>query len=78
MRCLSHIFLLKKEKCFKNYYPGMEKTRICYFCLKIIKKIYGYTLEDLMNKELYKKFISNDLHIELLKTNQSIQSINQQ
>lgn len=57
MRCLSHIFLLKKEKCFKNYYPGMEKTRICYFCLKKIKKIYGYTLQDLMNKELYKKFI---------------------
>jgi hypothetical protein len=39
MRCLSHIFIFKKHKCFKNYYSGMEKTQICYFCLRKIKKM---------------------------------------
>jgi len=39
MRCLSHIFIFKKFRTFKNFYPGMEKTRICYFCVKKIKKM---------------------------------------
>ena len=39
MRCLSHIFIFKKDRTFKNFYPGMEKTRICYFCVKKIKKM---------------------------------------
>ena len=64
MRCLSHIFIFKKDRTFKNFYPGMEKTRICYFCVKKIKK---------MNEKQLRLFNKN-----FLKPNHKNQSYNQQ
>ena len=63
MRCFSHIFIFKKEKCFKNFYEGMEKTRICYFCLRKIKK---------MNKKQLRSFDK-----EFSKTKKNTLLINQ-
>ena len=66
MRCLSHFFIFKTEKCMKGSYLFMQKTRICYFCARKLKKMYGFTESDLVKNDLYKKFISSDK--EFLKT----------
>ncbi len=50
MRCLSHIFVFKEYRTFKSPCSQMEKTRICYFCSKKIKK---------MSKKQLKKFHEN-------------------
>ena len=39
MRCLSHEFVFKTNKCQKGAYKFMKKTGICYFCVKKIKKM---------------------------------------
>jgi len=33
MRCKSHIFIFKSDKCMKGAYNFMRKTSICYFCM---------------------------------------------
>ena len=60
MRCKSHIFIFKTEKCMKGSYLFMQKTAICYFCARQLKKMYGLTESDLLENELYKNFISSD------------------
>jgi len=60
MRCLSHFFIFKTEKCMKGSYKFMKKTRICYFCMRYLKKNYGITESDLLENNSYKKFISSD------------------
>jgi hypothetical protein len=60
MRCLSHEFIFKTEKCMKGSYKFMKKTRICYFCARKLKKMYGLTESDLIKDNFYKKFISTD------------------
>jgi len=60
MRCLSHFFIFKTEKCMKGAYKFMRKTRICYFCARKLKKMYGFTESDLIENNFYKKFISSD------------------
>ena len=67
MRCLSHFFIFKTEKCMKGSYLFMQKTRICYFCARKLKKMYGLTEEILLKDDFYKKFISSDK--EILETN---------
>ena len=66
MRCLSHNFVFKTEKCMKGSYKFMKKTRICYFCARKLKKMYGLTESDLLEKNFYKKFISSN--IDFLQT----------
>ena len=66
MRCLSHFFIFKSEKCMKGSYKFMKKTRICYFCMRYLKKNYGITESDLLEKNFYKKFISSN--IDFLQT----------
>ena len=66
MRCLSHEFIFKNEKCMKGSYKFMKKTRICYFCARKLKKLYGITESDLLEKNFYKKFISSN--IDFLQT----------
>ena len=44
----------------KGSYLFMQKTRICYFCARQLKKMYGFTEEILLKDEFYKKFISSD------------------
>jgi hypothetical protein len=66
MRCLSHEFIFKNEKCMKGSYKFMKKTRICYFCARKLKKLYGITESDLLEKNFYKKFISSN--IDFLRT----------
>jgi len=60
MRCKSHIFIFKSDKCMKGSYDFMRKTSICYFCMRQLKKMYGLTESDLLKDKLYKKFISTD------------------
>ena len=60
MRCKSHFFIFKTEKCMKGAYKFMKKTAICYFCARYLKKNYGITEFDLLEKNFYKKFISTD------------------
>ena len=60
MRCLSHNFIFKTEKCMKGAYKFMKKTRICYFCARYLKKNYGITESDLLENKFYKKIISSD------------------
>ena len=60
MRCLSHFFIFKSEKCQKGSYKFMKKTRICYFCARKLKHDYGLTEEFLLKDDFYKKFISTD------------------
>ena len=60
MRCLSHEFVFKTDKCQKGAYKFFKKTRICYFCARKLKELYGITESDLLEKNLYKKFISTD------------------
>jgi len=66
MRCKSHFFIFKTEKCMKGAYTFMQKTAICYFCARYLKKRYGFTESDLFENDFYKKFISSDK--EFLKT----------
>ena len=66
MRCLSHEFVFKTYKCMKGSYKFMKKTRICYFCVRKLKQLYGITESDLLENNLYKKFISSDK--DILKT----------
>ena len=50
----------------KGSYLFMRKTRICYFCARKLKQMYGFTEEILLKDDFYKNFISFDR--ELLKT----------
>jgi len=59
MRCKSHIFIFKTDKCMKGSYLFMRKTAICYFCARQLKKMYGFTEEILIKDEFYKNFISS-------------------
>jgi len=72
MRCLSHEFLFGVDKCMKGSYKFMQKTRMCYYCVRQLKKIYGLTNEDLLNNDLFKKFTGNSK--TYLKTIDKIQS----
>jgi hypothetical protein len=60
MRCKSHIFIFKSDKCMKGAYNFMRKTSICYFCMRQLKRMYGITESDLLKDKFYKKFISTD------------------
>ena len=60
MRCKSHIFIFKSDKCMKGSYDFMQKTQICYFCMRQLKKMYGLTESDLLKDKFYKKFISTN------------------
>ena len=60
MRCKSHIFIFKTDKCMKGSYDFHKKTGICYFCMRQLKKMYGITESDLLKNKFYKKFISTD------------------
>jgi len=60
MRCKSHIFIFKTDKCMKGSYDFHKKTGICYFCMRQLKKMYGLTESDLIKDKFYKKFISTD------------------
>ena len=59
MRCKSHIFIFKSEKCMKGSYKFMQKTRICYFCARKLKKMYGLTESDLLENDFYKNFLKS-------------------
>ena len=59
MRCLSHFFIFKTEKCMKGAYTFMQKTAICYFCARKLKKMYGLTESDLLENDFYKKFLKS-------------------
>ena len=50
----------------KGAYLFMQKTSICYYCMRYIKKMYGFNEEILLKDEFYKNFISSDR--EFLKT----------
>ena len=67
MRCKSHVFIFKTDKCQKGAYKFFKKTRICYFCARQIKHEYGLTESDLLENNSYKKFISSDK--DILETN---------
>ena len=60
MRCKSHIFIFKSDKCMKGSYDFHKKTGICYFCMRQLKKMYGLTESDLLKDKFYKKFIYTD------------------
>ena len=60
MRCKSHFLLFKTDKCMKGAFKFMKKTAICYFCARKLKKIYGFTENDLLENNFYKNFISTD------------------
>jgi len=59
MRCLSHEFIFKTEKCMKGSYKFMKKTRICYFCARKLKQLYGITESDLLENNFYKNFLKS-------------------
>jgi len=59
MRCLSHEFIFKTDKCQKGSYLFMQKTRICYYCMRYLKKNYGITESDLLKDKFYKKFLKS-------------------
>ena len=59
MRCLSHEFVFKTNKCQKGAYKFMKKTGICYFCMRYLKKNYGLTESDLLENNFYKKFLKS-------------------
>ena len=60
MRCKSHFLMFKTDKCMKGSFEFMKKTAICYFCARKLKKIYGFTENDLLKDNFYKNFISTD------------------
>ena len=59
MRCKSHFFIFKTEKCMKGAYKFMKKTAICYFCVRYLKKNYGITESDLLKNDSYKNFLKS-------------------
>ena len=59
MRCLSHFFIFKTEKCQKGAYKFFKKTRICYFCVRKLKYDYGLTESDLLENNFYKNFLKS-------------------
>jgi len=59
MRCKSHFFIFKTDKCMKGSYLFMQKTAICYFCVRYLKKNYGITESDLLENNFYKKFLKS-------------------
>jgi len=59
MRCKSHFFIFKTDKCMKGSYLFMQKTRICYFCARKLKKMYGFTESDLLENDFYKNFLKS-------------------
>ena len=59
MRCLSHEFVFKTYKCQKGAYKFFKKTRICYFCMRYLKKNYGITESDLLENNFYKNFLKS-------------------
>ena len=59
MRCKSHIFIFKSDKCMKGSYDFMRKTAICYFCMRQLKKMYGITESDLLRENFYKNFLKS-------------------
>ena len=59
MRCKSHFFIFKTEKCMKGAYTFMQKTAICYFCARYLKKRYGLTESDLLENDFYKNFLKS-------------------
>jgi len=59
MRCKSHIFIFKSDKCMKGAYIFMQKTAICYFCMRYLKKNYGITESDLLKDKFYKNFLKS-------------------
>ena len=44
----------------KGAFKFMKTTAICYFCARKLKKIYGFTENDLLKDNFYKNFISID------------------
>ena len=59
MRCKSHIFIFKSDKCMKGSYDFHKKTGICYFCMRQLKKMYGITELDLLRENFYKNFLKS-------------------
>ena len=59
MRCKSHIFIFKSDKCMKGAYTFMQNTAICYFCMRYLKKNYGITESDLLKDKFYKNFLKS-------------------
>ena len=59
MRCKSHFFIFKSDKCMKGSYDFMRKTSICYFCMRQFKKMYGLTESDLLKENFYKNFLKS-------------------
>jgi hypothetical protein len=59
MRCKSHFFIFKSDKCMKGSYDFMKNTGICYFCMRYLKKNYGITESDLLEKNFYKNFLKS-------------------
>ena len=59
MRCKSHIFIFKSDKCMKGSYEFHKKTGICYFCMRQLKKMYGITESDLLKNKFYKNFLKS-------------------
>ena len=59
MRCKSHFFIFKSDKCMKGSYDFMKNTGICYFCMRYLKKMYGITESDLLKDKFYKNFLKS-------------------
>lgn len=59
MRCKSHIFIFKTDKCMKGSYDFHKKTGVCYFCARQLKKMYGLTESDLLKNDFYKNFLKS-------------------
>ena len=59
MRCKSHFFIFKSDKCMKGSYDFMKNTGICYFCMRYLKKNYGITESDLLRENFYKNFLKS-------------------
>ena len=59
MRCKSHFFIFKSDKCMKGSYDFMKNTGICYFCMRYLKKMYGLTESDLLKEKFYKNFLKS-------------------
>ena len=43
----------------KGSYDFMQKTSICYFCMRYLKKNYGITESDLLRENFYKNFLKS-------------------
>jgi hypothetical protein len=81
MRCKSHFLLFKTDKCMKGSFEFMKKTSICYFCARKLKKMYGFTENDLLKNDFFKHFISVNHHYisKLISTDKDfLQTIDKQ